>query len=156
MGERTVRAYDRRQVAEGTLSFDVFLQCFKGGEPAGIPRVVVRPLFPVDESRSEPDYWCVCYDDLNSCHISVYSLPSDPLLLESLCVFRPCGDLRLWEALLAVLRLGSVVLYFPGNAPPLVASKAAGEQLPADMVEAVGQPRVVTSGKEIVEIIKQA
>jgi hypothetical protein len=50
--------------------------------------------------------------------------------------------------------LGPAVLYFPGDAPPLVASAAAGEQLPAGMVEALGWPRVVHSGQEIVEIIR--
>jgi hypothetical protein len=138
------------------LSFEVFVQCFEGGKPAGIPRADVRSLFPVEESRSEPDYWSVYYDDLNSCHISVSPLAADPQLLEALCVFRPCGDRRLWEALLAVLRLGSVALYFPGDAPPLVASEVAGEQLPVEMVEAMGQPRVVSSAEEIIEIIKSA
>jgi hypothetical protein len=110
----------------------------------------------VVEEQSEPDYWRVRYDDLNSCDVSVTLLASDPTLLASLCVFRPCGDLRLWDALLAVMRLGPVVLYFPGDSPPLVASEAASEQLPADMVEAMGQPRVVRSAQEILEAIKHA
>jgi hypothetical protein len=76
--------------------------------------------------------------------------------VESLCVFRPCGDLRLWDALLAILRLGPLALYFPGDTPPLMASESAGEHLPADMVQAMGRPRVVRSGREIVEIIKHA
>ncbi len=138
------------------MSFEVFIACFKGGEPAGIRRADVRTLFPVDQSRSEPDYWSVYYDDLNSCHIGVTPLDSDPGQMKALCVFRPCGDLRLWGALLAVLRLGSVVLYFPGDAPPLVASELAGKQLPAEMVEAMGQPRVVSSCDEILQIIKFA
>jgi hypothetical protein len=61
---------------------------------------------------------------------------------------------RLWEALLTVLRLGPAVLYFPGDAPPLVASFAAGDQLPTDMVEAMGRPWVVMSAEEIVRVIK--
>jgi hypothetical protein len=138
------------------MSFEVYVQCFERGEPAGLPWAAVRSLFPVDESRSEPDYWSVYYDDFNSCHIRASRLESDPQRLEALCVFRPCGDLRLWEALFAILRLGSAVLYFPGDAPPLVASEAAGEQLPAEMVEAMGRPRVVSSGEEIVEVIKNA
>ena len=138
------------------MSFAVFLQCFERGEPSGVPRAAIRPLFPVDEADSEPDDWAVRYDDLNSCRVGVTALASDPTLVESLCVYRPCGDPRLWEALLAILRLGPVALYFPGNAPPLVANEAAGDELPADMVRAMGRPRVVQSGQEIVEIIRHA
>jgi hypothetical protein len=146
----------RSQVAEGVVSFQIFVQCFERGEPAGIPLAAVRSLFPVDESKSGPDYGSIKYDEVNSCDFRVSPLRSNLLLLESMCVFRPCSDLRLWEALLAVLRLGAVALYFPGDAPPLVASLASGEQLPVDMVEAMGRPRVVSSGKEIIDIIKYA
>jgi hypothetical protein len=110
----------------------------------------------VDESRSEADYFSVSYDDLNSCHVDISPQASDPLMLNWLCVSRPCSDLRLWSALLAVMRLGSVVLYFPGGAPPLVANQWAGEQLPAEMVEALGRPRIVSSAEEILEAIKHA
>jgi hypothetical protein len=54
------------------------------------------------------------------------------------------------------MRLGHVVLYFPGDAPPLAASKETGAHLPGDMKEALGEPRCVQSGQEIVEIIKRA
>ncbi len=138
------------------MSFEVYVLCFQGGEPAGISRAAVRSLFPVNEARSDPDYWAVTYDQLNRCHIGVTPLESDPDQLESLYVERPCSDPRLWEALLAVLRLGPVVMLFPGCASPLVASSAAGEQLPIEMVEAHGQPRVVSSGEEILEIIEHA
>ncbi|HKT06732.1 MAG TPA: hypothetical protein VJR24_02460 [Gemmatimonadaceae bacterium] len=138
------------------MGFEVFVQCLERDGPTGIPRSAVRSLFPVDERQSERDYWAVTYDDVNSCHIGVSPLASDPTLLESLCVYRPCGDPRLWEALLTVLRLGPAVLFFPGNAPPLVASPAVAEQVPADMVEGMGRPRVVSSGGEIVEIMKHA
>jgi hypothetical protein len=52
--------------------------------------------------------------------------------------------------------LGAVMLHFPADAPPLVASEVAGTHLPADMVEAMGPPRVVSSIQEILEIIKHA
>jgi hypothetical protein len=138
------------------LSFEVYVQGFKRGEPAGVPRSAVRALFPVVEAESEPGYWSIRYDHLNSCHVAVSALPADPALVQSLCVVRPCGDPRLWDALLALLRLGPLTLYSPGEGPPLVASEATGEQLPADMVEALGAPRVVRSGSEILAAIESA
>lgn len=136
------------------LSFEVYLQCFDSGGPAGVPREAVRRLFPVVAAQSEPDYWHVRYDDLNSCSISIGALGTDPGVLESICVHRPCSDIRLWDALLEVMRLGHVALYFPGNSPPLVASEEAGAHLPRDMVEALGPPRTVRSGREINEIVE--
>jgi hypothetical protein len=50
------------------VSFEVFVQCFEREGPGGVPRAAIRPLFPVAEAESEPDYWAVRYDDLNSCH----------------------------------------------------------------------------------------
>jgi hypothetical protein len=138
------------------MSFEVYLQCYDCGKPAGIPRAAVRSLFPVVEAESEPNHWSVRYDELNSCHIDVTPLAADAGAIESLCVFRPCGDPRLWDGLLAVMRLGSVVLYFPGSAPPLVATEQAGSALPPDMVDAMGEPRVVRSGREIVAAIEGA
>ena len=108
------------------------------------------------DAESEPNYWTVRYDNFNSCHVSVTPLPSNPALVESLCVLRPCDTPRLWESLFWVMRLGSVVLYFPGCAEPLVASELSGEQLPTNMVETLGRPRVVRSGREIVEAIERA
>jgi len=59
------------------------------------------------------------------------------------------GMQRLWDALASVLALGDVVLYFPGGRPRLVARGSVTQHLPPSMVEALGQPVVVTTGREI-------
>jgi len=138
------------------VSFEVFLQCFDHGEPAGVSRAAIRSLFPVVESESEADYWSVRYGPGSWCHIGITPFAENASLVESLYVCRPCADIHLWDSLLAVMRLGSVVLYFPGGDAPLVATATAGDQLPAEMVEVLGRPRVVRTGQEIVEIIKHS
>jgi hypothetical protein len=124
------------------MSFEVFLQCFDSCEPAGIPRAAVRWMFPVVDDESEADYWLIRYNDLNSCHIGVRAIPSDADLLHSLCVVRPCVHSRLWEALLATMRLGHVVLYFPGGQRPLVADEDTAAHLPPDLTESFGLPQL--------------
>ena len=84
------------------------------------------------EAESEVDLWVVRYDDLNSCEISVGPLSTDPSLVTAIVVRRPCGDLRLWEALLEVMKLGHTVLYFPGDSPPLVTNLEVGDHLPTE------------------------
>ena len=72
-------------------------------------------FFPVDEASSEPDYWRLRYDGLNSCDIGVNPLGTDATKLAGLYVDRPCRDLRLWDVLFAILNMGGVVLFFPGG-----------------------------------------
>ena len=106
------------------MSFEVYVQCFGENESTGIPRAVVRSLFPIIPAESKPDFWRVRYDAQNSCHISVTALPSNKEMLKSFCVERPCGDSRLWEALITVLRMGSIVMFWPGGPPSRVICEA--------------------------------
>jgi hypothetical protein len=76
-------------------------------------------------------------------------------LIDGFTVNRPCRDRRLWRALFQVMRMGPVVLYYPGGRSPLVALESATQMLPPDMVDALGQPRVVRSGEEIAETIER-
>jgi hypothetical protein len=89
---------------------------------------------------------------------AVYSETSgdDDSLIHHLSVERPCGDRRLWDSLAAVLKLGSVVLYFPGGPSPLVAAESVIADLPPDMVESLGTPVRVGSGDEILRHIEAA
>jgi hypothetical protein len=138
------------------MGFEVYVQCFDHGAPGGAPRAAIRALFPVSEAESEPDYWLVWYDEIEQCRFYISALKSDAALVECVCVDRPCGDMRLWDGLLEVMRMGPAALYFPGSAPPLVASEAAAAHLPPDMIESMGQPLVVRSGQEILDIIHKS
>jgi len=138
------------------MGFELYLQCYLGGQPSGMPKPGVRALFPVVEEESEPNHWRVRYDSTNTCTVGVTPVKNDPSRIESLCIHRPCGDLRLFESVLAILRMGSVVLVFPGDAPPLVASTSVTTDLPKDLVESMGPPKCVHSAQEILEVIRNA
>lgn len=138
------------------MSFDVFLQCFQNGEPAGIPRELVRAAFGAHLTETETDFWQLRYDDANSCDLYLTVHGADQSLLEGLTVNRPCSDLRLWNALAAILALGEVVLYFPEGRSPLVARSSVTGHLPPDLIEELGLPVVVTSGREIQQEIQAA
>jgi|SRR5208282_623029 len=134
------------------MSFDIFFQCIAGEAP-GIPRAAVCALFPMVEGSSESDDWSVRYDDKNSCRIRVTPSKSNPELITSLCVNRPCGDLRFWESALAILRMGPVILYWPGGGPVVGAESLAAE-FPQEIAESLGQPRCVSSAQEIMDAIR--
>ena len=107
------------------------------------------------EEASEPNRWNIRYDSKNFSEICVTSYAADEDRLSFLTIDRPCGDARLWESLFAILRMGRIVLYFPGG-PPLVADEAVGASLPSDEVESMGSHRRVQSGQDIVRIIRDS
>jgi hypothetical protein len=136
------------------MSFDVYLQCF-AGKRLGIPRAAIHSLFPILEEKSEPDYWCVFYDRTDSCSISVTSAESDSERITFLSLNRPCADLRFWESVLAILRMGSVILYWPGGGP-LMAGGSDRADLPPEIVKSLGQPALVNSAREIIDAIRSS
>ena len=129
------------------MSFEIYLQCFGETESLGISRDAIRALFPVDEARSEPDYWRLRYDGMNSCDIGVNPLPTDATKLAGLYVDRPCGDLRLWDSLFAILNMGGVVLFFP-EGPLIIAEGRSSAGL------SLGAPVQVDSGESIRKIVE--
>jgi hypothetical protein len=136
------------------VGFEVYLQFFGETERTGISRTVVRSFFPVTEDESEPDYWRVRYNSKNSCEIGVTPLASSREMLAGLFVNRPCADLRLWDGSVRVLRMGCVVMFWPGG-PPVVAEGTPTPDLPKDMIESIGKPNYVGSATELIRLVQQ-
>ena len=61
---------------------------------------------------------------------------------------RPCAHPKLWDALASLLRMGHIVIFWPGG-PPVVANDEIAAVLPNDVVDALGKPKSVQSGKEL-------
>lgn len=137
------------------MGFEVYLQCIGESERSGIGRTSVRALFPIVEKESELDYWRVRYDEKNSCHIGVTAMASEKELLRGLYVDRPCGDVRLWEGLFTILQMASVVIFWPGG-PPIVAHEAVIPDLPNDMIDSIGQPRLAHSAEELLRLLRES
>jgi hypothetical protein len=106
--------------------------------------------------ETAPDYWQLRYDDANTCDMDLTPHGIGQSMVQGLTVHRPCADLRLWDALASILTLGNTVLFFPGDRPPLAARRSVTEHLPSDMVEALDQPVVVTSGSETLHELHRA
>jgi hypothetical protein len=76
-------------------------------------------------------------------------------MLKSFFVDRPCGDLRLWQALISVLRMGSVVIFWPGG-PPVVFNESVGSNLPRDMTEAIGPAKSARSAEDLLQLLRES
>jgi len=136
------------------MSFDVYLQCV-AGDPPGISRAAIRALFPIVEESSERDYWSVRYDRANSCKIQVTPAKTNNGLVTSLGVNRPCGERRFWEAVLEILKMGPVILYWPGGGP-LVGRESVAAEFPQEIAESLGRPEWVSSAQEIMDAIRES
>jgi hypothetical protein len=138
------------------MSFEAFVHCFRDGEIAGIPRQQVRDAFGSCLTEGGAYDWQLYYGKADSCDVMLSAADADQSLLRSFTVLRPCGDVRFWDALASILRLGNLVLLFPSSCPPLIADRSVATHLPPDMIESMGEPKCVATGKEILAALHAA
>jgi hypothetical protein len=136
------------------MSFDLFMQCYGETHKLGLPVGAMRALFPICREEPEFNRWVVEYDPMNSCDIYAGLLKDNRERLGDFMVSRPCGDMRLWEALFSILNMGSVVIFWPGS-PPVLAAGTNADSLPDGMVEGLGQPVYVHSGSELLKCVQE-
>jgi hypothetical protein len=134
------------------MSFDLFVGCFQNGEPASFPSQLVVDAFASYITSKDDRCLTVTYGQGPEDSSYVY-VESEAPLIESFSVNRPKSDIRLYDTLVSILRSANLAMYMPGDCPPLVASAKVIQHLPANMVEALGSPRVVTTGSELAECI---
>jgi hypothetical protein len=130
------------------MSFDIWLCCFKNGEDAYFPREIVEEAFGRFAERREPKWWSLHYPDGGRSELDV----ADGPMVSGLTVGRPPAHPAFWEGILSVLQRSSSVLFWPEGGA-VVADASVIPDLPADLIEVVGIPMVVTHPEEIVECI---
>jgi hypothetical protein len=131
------------------VSFEVFLYFCQRDQADGITRAQIQQTLGDFCVPLETDYWHVEYELTDSCDILLSSLDSEPNIIRSAMVNRPAGDIRLWNSVFELMQLGNGVLYYAGCRAPLVANETTNSYLPAEMIDALGEPICVSSGEEI-------
>jgi len=119
-----------------------------------LSRDTVRSLFPVVEPESNTEFWRVQYRPDDSCDFYLGLDESDVARIRDFMVSRPCGDERFWSAMISVLQMGSVTMYWPGS-PIIVAAGTSVVGLPEGMVEALGGPVPIHSTDEIFKLLSE-
>lgn len=122
------------------MSFEIFLQRFSGGSPAGFSAAAIRDAFGEALSKVEEDFWQVSYDDDQSSDLFVATLGSDPDCFHTVSVYRPCSHPGLYESLWTLLGQSGAVLHFPGASAPLARDPAIASHLPPALLAALGTP----------------
>lgn len=88
------------------------------------------------------------YDDKNDRDIGVTAVTANTEMLKSLFVDRPCGDLRLWEALISLLRMGSIDIFWPRGLLAVFDDRL-DSKLPKDITDAIGPAKSVGSAEDL-------
>ena len=136
------------------MSFDVYLQAFRAGEPAGIPLPRIRLAFAPYVVEIDEDYWRIEYSQELSCDLFLQALADDANLIHSLSVHRPCEDARLWHALWQLMAQTGTVFHFPGCEAPMTRDPAAASALPASLRDALGAPRCIGGAAAMPEALR--
>jgi hypothetical protein len=131
------------------MSFDVFVQCYGDGEPPGLPIEQVRALFPIDERDSDLNFWLVRYEEKIVSNVFVKASGDR---LTSMMIAGPPGNLRFWEALLMILRMDQVVIFWPGGRPMVALGNSA--IVPREMVSVLGTPKEIETPEDFLELLE--
>lgn len=131
------------------MSFQVWLQSVGDFFPLAL---VEEKFSPFIESRS-PDKW-----DISGGLAEIWI--SDSPECGGFMVSRPPGAHHpFWKALLEIMRQTETVLYWLSDGPKpycVVANEAAIPLMPADMVEALGRPKIVEEPWEFCDAINES
>jgi hypothetical protein len=113
------------------MSLDIFLHCFRNGEPATFARSLFNDVFGVTEdTEEEPGFLDVRYPDGSAAEIYV-----DEGDIQNI-MFNHCGGATFWEKLFELARVTESVIFWPeDDNSAVVANPAAVKHLPADFSE---------------------
>jgi hypothetical protein len=134
------------------MSVEAFLWAFQEGDVTSLPLDKILATFADFTVGWQPadGVLRVCFgDEVNCCEIYCGSGSEASNSTKGLIIFRPVEHHDLWRSVLAIMRLGNVVLFFSDDTTPLFAIQDAPRHLPADLLESLGQPRFVECPDDI-------
>ena len=135
------------------VSFQLYLQSFSGGTPAGFTRDVLRRAFVGLLEELEDDYWQADFGAAGRSDLFLSFLDDGSERIHCVSIEHPSADDRLWQAIWTLLGIPGVLFHFPGSTAPLARASGAGAEVPAGLRETLGQPIVIADAREILEAV---
>jgi hypothetical protein len=135
------------------MSFEVYVQRFKGGEKAHFPRSEVDTVFGVHMVAHAPGERFIELDYPTG-HGGTLNIGPDPDI-SGFTLMSPGAD-EVFDDLFALMKRAGLVLYWPDRKPSMVvAAEETRAELPESMIEALGPGLLVRSGRDIIAAIKR-
>jgi hypothetical protein len=137
------------------MSFDIFLNVEDGEEVGRIPRALVEKAFApfIEEREDDYNHWTLAG---SNAEVWIKAEPE----IGGFMVSRPPGeDHPFWAALLELMRKTPTVLYWPAAGPKpycAVANESVTAKMPADMIEALGTPKLIEKPEDFLQAIYES
>ena len=131
------------------MSFQLYLQMFSAGEPAGFTRDAIRQAFAGMLVELEEDYWQVDIGSARRSDLFLSFLEGGSERIHSLAIEHASTDERLWQAVWTLLGLPGCVFHFPGSTAPLARDPGAASALPPGLLETLGQPTIIARVQDL-------
>ncbi len=132
-------------------SFEVFLQSFQNGKAVNPPEELVRKLFLADSVD----------DGTGVFKLKRYQGGRSELRMSKDCplagvtISRPPQNISFWRDVLSFLKDTPSCLHWPGGWP-VIAQASVRDHLPPTMIEALGEPELVSTPEQIKEAIRES
>jgi hypothetical protein len=142
------------------VSLDIFLSTLTDDEAAQFDRAIVERAFKAIAVDQLGGYWNLrtSEGEMTSATISV----ADQARISHFSANRPpdYGYFpEFWNAMFEVLRQTRTVLFWPAGGPKphcCLANPDMTPQVPASLIDAIGEPAFVTSGAEIDAVLERS
>ena len=130
------------------MSFEIYMEAFQNHESFDYEREIVEDIFAPLISERDRDNWKLSAGGV----VRIDEAPK----VSGFSVGRPPGADAFWDGLLAIMQRTPSVLFWPDEGrTACVADAAVIPRLPPDMLEAVGEPFIVSNGREIIRAIRK-
>lgn len=130
------------------MSYDIFLQCYRNGEPITFKRSVFNEIFETETDPRDPDFEQPRYSDGSGGDIYVDENDIQTIM------FNHCGGDIFWTKVYELLDVTQSVIFWPGGGPAsVVTSTKVLKHLPDDWTETFGEVHVVHNGRELEALI---
>jgi hypothetical protein len=136
------------------MSLDYWLQGFNKEEEGFFPLSVIETAFSGaitdKEDTGNRVIFCLRYPDEEDYFLEVDVTSDVPALTSGFHLLRPPAHDAFWQSLVDVLRASPSVFFWAESANALVVGQESTRaQLPPDMIETLGEPRLVLSHRDI-------
>jgi len=138
------------------MSSQVHLMSFHKGDPSPFPLSLVGQSFSPYCGDERDGYWLLEYPDGWSGEISASSKREqiDGFQIDGIVVYRPPVSPEFWKSLFDLMMAASGCIFWPSGGC-VIADPSVRGRLPEELVEALGEPIVVTTSGQFLEYIRK-
>lgn len=134
------------------MSVEAFLWCYRLGENASMPLSdvlgVFQPCSAVFDSESGVLH-VQSGDPADSCDLYLGARAAERGAVSGISISRPPSEPRFWECVLEIMRRETVILFFSDDTTPLCATPEVLAHFPPELLQSLGEPRLVASVQDI-------